>query len=308
MSLPLTYNNDKPKPSVTVNITVLDILDVNIQKSTFDIYFVQEAYWYDTELSFLFLRDENVENILHHIEDRNKIWSPEIKYIHLEKMIVIEEKYYIRKEPNYEASVNPRHILNMTEFYNGTQHPIVIEKKMRNKFVCHFDQSNYPFGYQECSMRFYLAGSAKQLTRLQGHLQVSDRSIQKAIGQYNVQSWRLHEEEEEDAHTNHTTITVTVTLTRDMTVTILVTHLPTLLMNLINQATNYISGDSRYEFIITVNITCMMVLASIYLSVSTSLPNTPSIKPVEIWLLASFIYPFMVITVNIALQVTSFTA
>ena len=154
-------------------------------------------------------------------------------------------------------------------------------------------------------MRFYLAGSAKQLTRLQGHLQVSD-NIRKTIGQYKVESWRLHEAEEEDAHTNHTTITVTVTLTRDMTVTILVTHLPTLLMNLINQATNYISGDSRYEFIITVNIPCMMVLASIYLSVSTSLPNTPSIKPVEIWLLASFIYPFMVITVNIALQVTSF--
>merc|ERR1719410_1572825 len=74
-------------------------------------------------------------------------------------------------------------------------------------------------------------------------------------------------------------------------------------MNMINQLTNHISGEGRYELIITVNITCMMVLASIYLSVSTSLPNTPSIKPVEIWLLASFIYPFMVITVNIALQV-----
>ena len=88
-----------------------------------------------------------------------------------------------------------------------------------------------------------------------------------------------------------------------MTVTILVTHLPTLLMNLINQMSNYVTGESRYEFIITVNITCMMVLASIYLSVSSSLPNTPAIKPVEIWLLMSFIYPFMVIIVNIALQV-----
>ena len=63
-------------------------------------------------------------------------------------------------------------------------------------------------------MRFYLAGSAKQLTRLQGHLQVSD-NIRETIGQYKVESWRLHEAEEEDAHTNHTTITVTVTLTRD---------------------------------------------------------------------------------------------
>ena len=108
------------------------------------------------------------------------------------------------------------------------------------------------------------------------------------------------------AHTNHTLVTVQEILTREMTVTILVTHLPTLLMNLINQMSNYVTSESRYEFIITVNITCMMVLASVYLTVSTSLPNTPSIKPVEVWLLVSFIYPFLVIAVNIAMQVKGF--
>ena len=105
------------------------------------------------------------------------------------------------------------------------------------------------------------------------------------------------------AHTNHTLVTVQVILTREMTVTILVTHLPTLLMNLINQMSNYVTGESRYEFIITVNITCMMVLASIYLSVSTSLPSTPNINPVEIWLLFNLGYPFLNILVNIILQV-----
>ena len=47
----------------------------------------------------------------------------------------------------------------------------------------------------------------------------------------------------------------------------------------------------------------MMVLASIYLSVSASLPNTYGIKPVEIWLLVNLAYPFLVILVNIFLQV-----
>ena len=70
-----------------------------------------------------------------------------------------------------------------------------------------------------------------------------------------------------------------------------------------DQATNYISGDSKYDLIITVNITSMMVLASIYLSVSTSLPSTPNIKPVEIWLLFNLGYPFLNILVNIILQV-----
>ena len=36
-------------------------------------------------------------------------------------------------------------------------------------------------------------------------------------------------------------------------------------MNLINHMSIFITGESKYEIIITVNVTCMMVLASIYL-------------------------------------------
>ena len=57
--------------------------------------------------------------------------------------------------------------------------------------------------------------------------------------------------------------------------------------------------------ILTVNITIMMVLASIYLSVSTSLPSTPSIKPVELWLLFNLAYPFLIIIINVLLEVLS---
>ena len=83
----------------------------------------------------------------------------------------------------------------------------------------------------------------------------------------------------------------------------MVTYLPTILMNIINQATNHITGDSKYDMIYTINITSMMVLASIYLSVSTSLPSTHTIKPVEWWLLVNLAYPFFIIITNIILQV-----
>ena len=74
-------------------------------------------------------------------------------------------------------------------------------------------------------------------------------------------------------------------------------------MNFINQATNYIQSEDNYELVITVNITCMMVLASIYLSVSGSLPATAAIKTIEIWLLFNLTYPVMVIFVNVMLQI-----
>ena len=85
----------------------------------------------------------------------------------------------------------------------------------------------------------------------------------------------------------------------------MVTYLPTILMNIINEATNYVTGDDKYSMIITVNITCMMVLASVYLSVSSSLPSTANIKPVEVWLLFNLAYPVLVIIVNVLLQVSS---
>ena len=83
----------------------------------------------------------------------------------------------------------------------------------------------------------------------------------------------------------------------------MVTYLPTILMNMINQATNYISGDTKYDLIYTINITCMMVLASVYLAVSSSLPSTANIKPVEVWLLFNLAFPVLVIIVNVLLQV-----
>ena len=86
----------------------------------------------------------------------------------------------------------------------------------------------------------------------------------------------------------------------------MVTYLPTILMNIINQATIYIVGEGKYTLILELNITSLMVLASIYLSVSSSLPSTPNIKPVEVWLLFNLAYPFFVIIVTVLLQVRTF--
>ena len=94
-------------------------------------------------------------------------------------------------------------------------------------------------------------------------------------------------------------------LSRNYGMIFLSTYLPTILMNIINQASNYISSEDKYSMIFTINITCMMVLASVYLSVSASLPSTQTIKPVEIWLLFNLAYPFLVIMANIIKQVLS---
>ena len=96
---------------------------------------------------------------------------------------------------------------------------------------------------------------------------------------------------------------VTMVLRRNIWSIFMETYLPTILMNMINQFSNYITGDTKYDMIYTINVTCMMVLASIYLSVSASLPVTSDMKPFAVWLIFNLAYPFFIILVNVILQV-----
>ena len=100
-----------------------------------------------------------------------------------------------------------------------------------------------------------------------------------------------------------TGLEIKLQFSRQISSIILVTYLPTILMNIINQATNYFVGDQFFGDVIAVNITCMMVLSSVYIAVSGSLPATSKIKYVEIWLLFSLVYPFLVVLINTFIHV-----
>ena len=171
-----------------------------------------------------------------------------------------------------------------------------------SKYIMH-QISLFPFGTEDCQMQLYLSGSAMQLTNLT--VELDTHALDKrSIGQFLIHEWKVEKRISTvvDPNAPEEEVIVSLILSRDLKVTVMVTHLPTLLMNMINQLTNYISGEGRYDLIITVNITCMMVLASVYLSVSNSLPSTPVIKPIEVWLLYNLAYPFFVIIINVVLQ------
>ena len=96
-------------------------------------------------------------------------------------------------------------------------------------------------------------------------------------------------------------VRVNIKLGRDFQTIFCVTYLPTILMNMINQATVCLDINKFLDAIITVNITCMMVLSALFISVSNSLPPTAEIKYIDIWLLYGLFFPFMIILLNILL-------
>ena len=74
-------------------------------------------------------------------------------------------------------------------------------------------------------------------------------------------------------------------------------------MNMINQASVFIKGENKYDLGLTINITIMVVLASIYMWEANSLPETANIKPVELWLLFNLIYNACILITLVLMQV-----
>ena len=212
------------------------------------------------------------------------------------------EAFVIRRgKPQLDADIDN---IQANEIYTGKDNPLKISIKERMKFSCSFDNiKNFPFGKQKCSLKLLVLGVANYMTTVRAR--TVGNMGPTVVGQYVINGWTINQDFNEGTRSHFTR--VTMVLSRKIESIFMVTYLPTILMNMINQATNYIEGDTKYDMIYTINITCMMVLASIYLSVSASLPSTSDIKPIEVWLIFNLAYPFITILVNVTLQVVYIT-
>ena len=293
---PTEVNKGRIRPiALEATFVVLNIFDINEVDSIFDLHFLLKIRWYNRFLSYTFLKPGNFENVVFESEEK-MIWSPSVRFSNVRKVINDGDKddfiTVLRKgKPKLSAQ---KDYVQPSEVYAGRENPLQILMERRFQFSCSFDNiKNFPFGTQKCSLLFYLKGATNSISTV-----VKENVTE--VGQYVVKTWRV--DTEINMKTGHNMTRITMELSRNLESIFMATYLPTLLMNLINQASNYIPGD-KYDMIYTINITCMMVLASIYLSVSSSLPVTADIKPVEVWLLFNLAYPFVTILVNIVLQV-----
>merc|ERR1719468_1028089 len=86
-------------------------------------------------------------------------------------------------------------------------------------------------------------------------------------------------------------IEVKLTLKRRLLNEIMTTYLPTTLVLVIVYATNFFK-DFFFETVISVNLTALLVLTTLFVNVSSYLPKTAYLKMIDIWLLFAQFIPF----------------
>ena len=72
---------------------------------------------------------------------------------------------------------------------------------------------------------------------------------------------------------------------------LLTTYLPTVFILGIVYATNFFK-PFFFEAVVTVNLTSLLVLTTLFISVSKSLPPTAYVKMIDIWLIFAQLIPF----------------
>merc|ERR1719356_1933619 len=72
---------------------------------------------------------------------------------------------------------------------------------------------------------------------------------------------------------------------------------PTLVVNIISYSTNFYK-DAYFESVIGINLTSMLVLVALFVSVNESLPATSYVKMIDIWLIFNLIIPFILMIIH----------
>ena len=139
------------------------------------------------------------------------------------------------------------------------------------RFLCDYELKWYPFDIQKCLLVLEVTKSASPQIRLIS----KDLAYlgKKYLTQYEVMTTTM----ETKAVGNSQQLVVEITLGRQLLGTVLNIFIPTIVLNIISYTTNFYK-DEFFETVIAINLTTMLVIVTLFVSVRDALKNYPNDK------------------------------
>ena len=158
-----------------------------------------------------------------------------------------------------------------------------------------FDICSKPFAFPNkiCAIEM----TVKQLERWTIHLEPDSLDVlaDTELTQYLMTSWRLGFRKKGGG------VMMEVVFKRRLMNEILTTYLPSALLILITYSTTFYH-DFYFEAAVTVNLTTMLVMTTIFISVMEKLPPTSYVKLVDVWLIMGQLIPFLEVVLLTAME------
>ena len=144
----------------------------------------------------------------------------------------------------------------------------------------------YPFDTQVCMMKITVAEDLNDFMSIE--IDDLENLGPVELTQYFIRETSMNLER---VGTGQAVI-IKITLGRRLLGTFLTVFLPTILLNVIGHNANYFDSFF-FESIISVNLTVLLVLTTMFINVSNQLPKTSYIKMMDVWLIFNLVVPFV---------------
>uniref|UniRef100_A0A6A7FW06 Glycine receptor subunit alpha-2-like n=1 Tax=Hirondellea gigas TaxID=1518452 RepID=A0A6A7FW06_9CRUS len=308
IKFPAGYQYDLPPRQTSLTESVLPVVaNITIKSITVDTMLMSmfvsyefEMTWYDNRLKYLNFKKKTSLNILPYDQVR-EVWSPAVSFSNTEgghsTVVDIKTAMFITRLAN--STGRDLSVPAELEIYSGFENILSINRKYATLFTCDFNLILYPFDDQYCDMLLQLSSASTAYIRFN----VPDSYV-KFLGnplllEYEMSDPELHL----GGDWEYSQLIVRVPLSRRFGYAVLNIYTPSFILLVISYVTLHFQPhifDVRVMSVLTV----LLVTATLFTQVSSSLPKTSYFKMVDIWLLFCIVMNFIIILLHAIVDYT----
>ena len=258
---------------IGIRMIIEKIFQLSEANQEYDIKFVLKMSWYDTRLTFHNLKEKTYSNILSST-DTQDIWIPYIYFRNSRRNDMVEgtssASITVIREGNFTLSED--NVLDEINMFKGSENKLVFEHVYAKLLSCNYKLQMYPFDFQQCTINLEVHKMERdKILLVPEHVIIIGSSN---LPQYTIES--LHIGYLDDA--NHSKgVSVVISFKRRLINEVLTTYLPSVIILVIVYLTNYFK-PCYFEAVVAVNLTSLLVLTTLFISVSSSMLRTSYVK------------------------------
>jgi len=281
-------NNKNIPVNVNASMSVIDIVKIAEVDHTFTLKFRLVLEWYDYRIKYYNLKTSRSANALA-IEEVQKLWIPFLVFDNTENNEATkgteDTELTLSREGDFIGSEDT--VVEEINIFEGKFNRITFEQVFTKTFKCVYKLQLYPFDTQVCKVNLIVRKLETAVMMVTPSMLAMESET--VLTQYIIKNWTLAYNNKTDPDAG---IRMEIVLKRRIMNSILTVYLPTLLILTIVYATNFFK-DFFFEAVVTVNLTALLVLTTLFISVSSSLPLTAYVKMVDIWLIFAQVIPWI---------------
>ena len=285
---PLPGRDSNEKLDINMSLNVISLGSFKAITQSFEAKLTMKMSWKDNRLHFINLRNTSEENTLSS-KEKDYIWLPRFVFENTKEKStsVVDDKTVVWVERNGIEEISDITSMENKLLYKGSENPIIYKRFYNIVFECEYLLHWYPFDYQLCLIEISPTSDQIKFTRfVEGRF---DYSGSKTLMKYKVRSIEIIR--------NKTGLKVKVKIGRTLLSIVLTIFIPTLLINIIGHTSNFFK-HFYFEAKISLNVTVMLVLTTMFVGISGKLPETAYVKSIDLWMIFSLLKPFVDIMIQ----------